>query len=118
MKDSVWNHNPEKFLKECKRLRALCLRIINGVEPVIEGSRKMLLYLFRMKEQNNKLWNVFRAVDSESHHLPIGSARQYWAKDSLEKKDEEIKALGDFYRDAVIDAARQIRDEYSKHVEQ
>jgi len=116
MKDSIWNHNPAMFHKECKRLRALCLKIINGEEAVIEGSHKTLRYLFWMKEEDNKNWNIFRAVDSETHHLPIGSVRQHWAPESLEMKDKEIKKVEDFYRAAVIEGAHRIREEYEKHV--
>jgi len=117
MKDSIWNHNPAKFHKECKRLRALCLRIINGEESVIEGSLKMGAFSSCMKEQHNKDWDVFRVVYSKTVDLPIGSARQYWAPESLEIKDKEIKKVEDRYRAAGIEAARRIRQEYEKHVE-
>ena len=116
MKDSIWNHNPAKFVKECKRLRALSKRIIDGEESIIEGSRNMVGYMFRMKENKNDLWKIFRAVDTKSHHLPIGPVRQYWEQNALEKKDKEIKQLEDFYRNDVVAAARQIRDEYLKYI--
>jgi hypothetical protein len=117
MKDSIWNHNPAKFQKECKRLRALCLRIIKGEETVIEGSLKMGAFWSWMKEQDNKDWDIFRVVYSKTVHLPIGSVRQYWASESLEVKDKEIKKVEDFYRAAVVEAARRIRTEYEKHIE-
>jgi len=78
----------------------------------------MLGYRLWMKEEKNKAWDIFWVVDTESDHLPIGAPRQYWDKEVLKKKDEEIKELEEFYRNAVIDAARQIRDEYSTHLEQ
>ena len=118
MKDSIWNHNHEKFVKECKRLRALCQRIINGEEAVIAGSRKMLQYQFWMKEEKNNVWTIFRALVSVSDHLPIGAVRAHWNEDALKEKDQEISAIEDFYRDQVQNAASTIRDKYEDYVEQ
>jgi hypothetical protein len=117
MKDSIWNHNPAKFLKECKRLRALCQRIIDGEESVIEGSRKMVTYRFWMKEEGNIGWSIFTGVSSESDHLPLGAVRRHWAADALKQKDERIMKLENFYRENVIEAARRIRDQYQEYVE-
>ena len=118
MRDSIWNNNPEKFVKECKRLRALCQRIISSEESVIEGSQKMLQFRFWMKEGENPDWGIFAVVDSDSDHLPIGSVREHWAKDALNKKDEEIEELERFYREDVLKAVRLIWNQYKTHVEQ
>src|SRR5579862_8752371 len=116
MKDSIWNRNSAKFVKECKRLRALCHRIIAGEHSVIEGSRRMCRYRFAMREEKNKMWDIFVTVDAQSHHLPIGDVRQYWNKEALEKKDEEVKLVEDFYRDRVLNAAQKISDEYAGYI--
>ncbi len=117
MKDSIWNHNPQKFIKEAKRLRALCQRIITGEETVIEGSLKMLQFRFWMKEEKNEIWNIFRVVESESDDLPTEHTRNLWAKDVLVEKDKEIRKVEDLYREETIESAKLIREEYKKHIE-
>lgn len=116
MKDSIWRRNPAKFVKECKRLRALAQRIIDGQETLIEGSLKMRHYRFAMKEGDNALWNIFNVVCSQSDHLPVGPTRLHWAPEALKAKDLEIDAIEKKYRDAVVKAARQIREDYAKYI--
>ena len=41
MLDSTWNHNPEKFRKECKRLRALCQRVADNEVTIAVGCLEM-----------------------------------------------------------------------------
>lgn len=118
MKDSIWHHNSGKFVKECKRLRALCQRIIDDKESIIEGSRKMLQYRFWMKEEENKIWMIFLAVDSESEHLPVGAVRAHWNEQALKEKDREIADVENFYRDQVQSTASTIRKQYEQYVEQ
>lgn len=118
MKDSIWNYNPEKFVKECKRLRALCQRIIAGEESLIEGSRKMLQYRFWMKEEANDTWTIFQLLDSESDHLPVGPVRSHWNPEVLKEKDKEINQIEAFYKDAIQKAASRIFDQYEEYVEQ
>jgi len=73
--------------------------------------------MFLLKEEENGNWNIFRVVDDQSHHHPIGNARQFWAADVLTVKDHEIEQLEDLYRPKVKEAAQVIRKEYEKHVE-
>jgi len=56
---------------------------------------------------------VFVAIESETDHLPLGPVRQYWAKDSLTKKDDEIHAVDLFYREQALTAAQNIIHKYA-----
>jgi|GEM_PF-1771232 len=118
MKDTIWNDNPAEFVKEFRRLRALCQRIIDGEESIIEGSRKMLPYRSWMKEEANDVWTIFLIVDSESDHLPVGDVRALWNQQALIEKDKEIKQIEDFYRKDVQQAAAEIRAQYDKYIAQ
>lgn len=91
---------------------------MDGEESVIEGSRKMLQYQFWMKEEENGMWTIFRVVDSDSDHLPIGAVRAHWNLQALELKDREIAKIEQFYRDQVQSAASRIREQYATYVEQ
>lgn len=117
MKDSIWSDNPAKFLKECKRLRALCQRIADGKETLIEGCLKMMPYRFWMREEDNPDWEIFGVVSSDTDHLPIGEVRQYWAPDVLKRKEREIAEIEAFYRADVLRAVEQIGRTYGEYVE-
>ena len=118
MKNSIWHQNPAKFVRECKRLRALCQRIIAGEESIIEGSHKMLQYRFWMKEEANEAWTIFVTIDSESNHLPVGVARVHWNEQALRDKDREIAEVESFHADRVRSAALTIRNQYEQYVVQ
>jgi hypothetical protein len=51
---------------------------------------------------------TFIAIDSETDDLPVGQTRQYWAPDSLAKKDEEIARCEAFYREPAREAASHL----------
>jgi hypothetical protein len=90
---------------------------MDGEESVIEGSRKMLKYQFWMKEEENDVWVIFRVVDSDSDHLPIGAVGEHWNLQALERKDREIAEIEQIYRDQVQSAASRIREQYATYVE-
>jgi hypothetical protein len=112
-----WVHNEQLWRKQCRKLRALARRVVNGEESVIEGSQKLLAYRFWMREQKNPDFGIFDQVDAVSRHLPVGPVRQRWAADSLAIKDEEIRKIEAQYRGDVVRAARRIYEKYNKYVE-
>lgn len=118
MKIPDWVHNEQKWKKDCRRLRALALRIVQEAESVIEGSRKMCRYRFWMKEEENQDFDIFVLVSSCTDHLPAGSERQLWATTALRKKDKEIQEAESFYRDDVMRSAQKIYDQYNSYIEQ
>ncbi len=118
MKDSIWKLNPSRYLKECQRLIDLCHSVISGQTSIIEGARSILAYREDMGEGDNKGWNIFVVVESDSDHLPVGEIRQHWAEDALRAKDIEIKNFESFYRKPMIEACYAISTEYKNVVEQ
>ena len=118
MKIPEWVRNEQKYRKDCRRLRALARRLVQGKETVIEGSRNMLKYRFWMREEQNRDFDIFVVVSTQSDHLPVGSVRQYWAPDALERKDKEILKLEELYRARVIKSAARIYEKYNKYVEE
>jgi hypothetical protein len=118
MKIPAWVRNEQKYRKDCRRLRALASRVAQGKETVIEGSRNMLKYRLWMREEQNKDFDIFVVVGTQSDHLPVGSVRQYWAPDALLQKDKEILKLEDLYRVRVIRSATRIYEKYNRYVEE
>ena len=102
----------ELWAKHCAEVRALAQQIIEGEVGIIEGSRRMLAYRTSLHAGDAEEFRIFRGVESESDHLPIGKVRELWSASALREKDVEIKAFEDFYRQQVVEAATKIRQKY------
>ncbi|MES2072634.1 MAG: DUF2489 domain-containing protein [Pseudomonadota bacterium] len=67
--------------------------MLNGTLSFLAGSR--LLAALRHEaavREDDADFRVFVAIDSETDDLPIGTVRQYWDKQALEKLEPEIQA--------------------------
>lgn len=53
-------------------------------------------------------YNLFRAIESETDHLPVGAVRQHWHPDSLIGKDAEIARYEELSRNLVRAACERI----------
>lgn len=104
--------NLQLWQKHRRKVRALAQRIIDGKVGIIEGSRQILLYQTWLHAREDETFDVFRAIDSETGHLPIGKVRDHWSPDALKEKDKEIKEVEDFYRESAIRAAIRVREKY------
>jgi hypothetical protein len=51
---------------------------------------------------------VFNGVSSETDDLPIGAAREHWAKTVLSEKDRQAADYEDRIRDEFLTACREI----------
>jgi hypothetical protein len=105
-------HNEQLWKKLCRKVRALARRIIEGKVGVIEGSRQMLTYQQWLHAWEDQEFFIFRAVDSETHHLPIGKVRDHWLPKALKEKDKEINSIEESYRKRTIQAAKKIHKKY------
>jgi hypothetical protein len=104
--------NEQLWRKHCRQVRTLAHRIISGEVGVIEGSREMLKFQQWLHDWEDEDFRIFVGVDSESHHLPVGRVRDHWQPEALKKKDEEVRALEDFYRKDVVEAAVRVKAKY------
>lgn len=74
-----------------KQVVDIAKSILNGKMSFVEGAR--LLSSLRPEaavHDEDADFMVFAAIDSETDSLPIGTVRQYWSNDALEKLDTEI----------------------------
>ena len=104
--------NLQLWKKHCRKVRALAQRIIENKVGIIEGSRQMLVYEQWLHAWEETDFGVFRAICSESNHLPIGKVREHWSLSALKKKDKETARIEDHYRDWIIEASKQIQKKY------
>jgi hypothetical protein len=78
----------------------------------VEAARELLNYKFRLRLESDNNFSVFKAICSETAHLPFGGARQYWEKKALEIKDKELRSIEAHYHDQALEAARNIVARY------
>ena len=63
--------------------------ILDGKLGIVAGARKMwrLAPLLRLDGPDVL---IFKGIDSETDHLPLGEVRSRWNKEALKRKDEEL----------------------------
>ena len=75
---------------------------------LIEMARELCKFAFWLRCQDDADFVFFRAVESETDHLPVGRFREGWAADSLALKDEEVRKVEEFYRKDAVEAATRL----------
>ena len=98
------------------------MKVVNIASDVIEGKRSILLaaqqitqlrFEIDLNEDNEDLL-VFVAIDSECDSLPIGPDKEYWDKDSLKKKEKEIKETEEWALSIGTNACNNLIARFSK----
>ncbi len=65
--------------------------MLNGSIDYLEGAIELSLLRFEVGlPEDDKDFLAFTGVSSETDHPPIGSARQYWSQDALNRYELEI----------------------------
>ncbi len=76
--------------------------ILAGQISPLLGVRKLRYPLSVLELDNHSDFVLFKAIDSETDHLPIGPEREHWNPDSLKQKDIEIQERENLERDEVF----------------
>lgn len=79
----------------------------------IKASRKLIRLFSEIGFDDDNDLLVFKALDSETDHLPVGKLRENYSSQKLKEIDEEIKKYEDFYRNSVMSACKNILKKYS-----
>ena len=102
-----YGYNLEYRAQIRARLAALASALLSGEAGVIETARKLSEFV----ELEDEFWpaiRVFVSIDSETDALPIGEVRQYWNADALAGKDVEIALAERQWREAAVDASKEL----------
>lgn len=74
-----------------ERARALAQSVLSGEAYLLEVSRDLWGALQGLDlDWEDEDCSAFGLIASETEHLPIGSQRQYWSAEALERKNPEI----------------------------
>jgi hypothetical protein len=90
------------------RLQRYCVMSLKAVPALFAVSPELCALAHSVRADDDPDFITFTAIDSESDHLPIGEVRREWAPDVLEKKDVEIRAVEDSWREGAFQAARNL----------
>lgn len=86
----------------------LSKEILSGEVGLLLGIRKLLPNLFVLGLDNHPDFIIFKGIDSQEDHLPVGPERVYWNKEALAKKDLEVAEAEKFHRDLTFKACESL----------
>jgi hypothetical protein len=82
---------------------------------IVEASRILIRLRYEAQLEDEENLNIFRAIDSETDHLPIGLLRENYSSTKLVEVDEEIKKCDEFYEKLVENACKNLIAKYDKY---
>lgn len=101
-----------KITRGKAQIVAVAQMMLDGRIHLLEGVRKLTSLRFDVEDHENPVFLIFRGVDSETDHLPLGAVRAHWAKDALEIKDKEINAYLKDTEGQIRTACKELLDIY------
>src|SRR5690348_1498703 len=99
MERPAWVTNEEEWTELCREITARSRDLLESRLGILEVARQLVALGHSVRAEHDPDFITFTAIDSESDHLPVGSFRREWAPDALERKDAEIRALEERWRD-------------------
>ncbi|CAB3788407.1 hypothetical protein [Paraburkholderia caffeinilytica] len=104
--------NEALWRKHCRKIHARAKDLLSGRLGVIETARAMCPLASWTRAENEPEFQLFRAITSESNHLPVGEVRAHWAPYALAREDIHIRAVEDRWREQALAAAARLVERY------
>ena len=96
-----------------QKLISIAKAILEEKVRIIVASRELADYNYNMDDKKGLL-NIFRSIDSDTDHFPIGEVRQNWDKKALAREDIKMKAYEEDVKDEVKQACKKLIEELGK----
>jgi hypothetical protein len=109
--------NELKWIKDCTKIRARSLELLDGKISLIDAALALQKLAAWTHAQSDPDLSVFNRILGDLLGLPIGSERSYWAPHALAREDSKIKAVVDKWQQPALDAARKLVDRYTWSLE-
>ena len=87
--------------------------MIAGTMNLIEGVRRITSLRYAVENPDDEVFFPIIAVDSETDHFPIGTARAECAPEYLRRIDQEIEKYLADAKPAILSACQEIIQAYS-----
>ena len=98
--------------ENCRKIHARAQDLIDGKIGVIEAAQRLCVLSTWIHARKDKDFSVFLKIGFEIIALPVGTERQYWAKQALEREDAKIQILEEYWRPAALAAAHRLVKKY------
>ena len=83
--------------------------MIDGSIHYLEGACELASLRFEVGlPEDDKDFLAFTGVSSETDHLPLGSARQYWSAEALARHEPEIQKMIERAKDVSLVECKSI----------
>ena len=106
--------NHEEYINSVRaKIGHTAQEMINGNKNYLEGAVEIVsLYHEAEIEEQNKDFNIFIGIPSETDHLPIGEMRKNWSKEALEKHEAEIQETTKWAKDISLNQCSLLAKKY------
>jgi len=94
------------------KIVAICEAVLAEEIGIIAASRRLTALGLKLFDRHHEDFSTFRAVDTETDHLPVDIERSNWSEEALEGKDIEIAEAEAFYKNDVIAACRKLIERF------
>jgi hypothetical protein len=96
--------------REAVRTQMLTLakEVVSGNIGIVVVARELSGFRDGVEPEIGRLLDVFVGLNSETDALPVGPERSLWNAEALARKDEEIRAIEQQWRDRAVNAAMQL----------
>jgi hypothetical protein len=104
----------EYIQKQRNRAVAVARGILDGSIHYLEGAVELSSLRFEIGlPENDPDFLAFTAVASEIDHLPLGTARQYWSQEALNKHELEIEQSINWAKEFSLSNCKSIIERFS-----
>ena len=104
----------EYIEKKRTRVHELSSGMLDGSIHYLEGAIELSSLRFEVDvSENDQDFITFTAVASEIDHLPIGSPRQYWSKEAMERHEPEIQESINWAKEFSLPQCKSLSERFS-----
>jgi hypothetical protein len=109
--------NEPKWIKDCTKIRARALDLLEGRINLIDAAVALQTLANATHAKSDPDLTLFMRVNEHLMGLPVGSERSHWAAHALAREDVKIKLVVDKWQQPALDAARRLVDRYGWSLE-
>ena len=100
--------------KKRRETAAIAIGMLDGSIHYLEGAIKLSSLRFEIEIQDDdKDFLAFAGVSSETDHLPLGSAREHWSQEALDRHEPEIQKTIKWAKEVSLPECKSIIERFS-----
>jgi len=99
--------------KKRKEASGIAEGMLDGSIHYLEGAIQLSSLRFELEiPDDDKDFLVFASVSSETDHLPLGAAREYWSKEALDRHEPEIQQTIKWAKEVSLPECKSIVERF------